>query len=81
MNIKPLVKVKGLPSWPSEALLDQLASYKDTDFESWYSQGICEIVLEYQKDFDHIIYGMSLGTVPYICEELINENNEWKKYG
>ncbi len=80
----PFVVVKDLPCWPSEPLWDQLkdgAKYKKDgiDFE-------CEkdpptgraYSLKRGVDFDELILGASLGSLPYMATELVDASNRWK---
>jgi uncharacterized protein with NAD-binding domain and iron-sulfur cluster len=81
-DYQPLVDVKGLPCWPSEPDWSQLkpGSYQPgTDFE-------CEkdpptgrpFRLERGRDFDEVILGASLGSIPYLAEELIAASPRWR---
>lgn len=78
----PLVDVKGLPCWPSQPDLTQLVPDSftpGTDFE-------CEkdpptgrpFRLERGRDFDQVILGASLGSIPYLAEELIAASPRWR---
>lgn len=81
-DYQPLVDVKGLPCWPSQPDLSQLkpGSYTPgTDFE-------CEkdpptgraFRLERGRDFDQVILGASLGSLPYLAEDLIKASPRWQ---
>lgn len=81
-DYQPLVDVKGLPCWPSQPDLGQLVpgSYTPgTDFE-------CEkdpptgrpFRLERGRDFDQVILGASLGSIPYLAEDLIAASPRWR---
>ena len=80
----PFVIVKNLPCWPSEPHWDQLVDgdkleksginfecEKDTPTGRAYS-------LNHGEDFDEIILGASLGSLPYMAQELIAASNRWK---
>ena len=80
----PFVVVKDLNCWPSEPLWDQLVdgdkleksginfeSEKDTPTGRAYS-------LKKGEDFDEVILGASLGSLPYMAKELIAASNRWK---
>lgn len=88
---QPLVEVKGLPSWPHRPLYDQLNEGEylrvlDLDLESywcgWPSAEVPHLkdrkVLHAGKDFDQIVFGISVGAVPYLCNELIEESIAWR---
>lgn len=81
-DYQPLVDVRGLPCWPSQPDLAQLkpGSYPPgIDFE-------CEkdpptgraFTLRRGVDFDQVILGASLGSIPYLAEELIAASPRWR---
>lgn len=81
-DYNPLVPVRGLPCWPSQPDLAQLVpgSYPPgIDFE-------CEkdpptgrgFTLQRGTDFDQVILGASLGSIPYLAEELIAASPRWR---
>ncbi len=82
----PLVTVKGLPCWPSTPLYDQIVEgdqlrREKVSLESfwtpWKDTG-GELVLEYGKDFDHVVLGISLGALPHIGADLIAASEQWR---
>jgi len=90
----PLIRVKNLPSWPDEALYDQLVEGQqlrqrginlETPFSwrDWQDPG--EVVLEKGKDFDELICGLNLGSLrPFLDDrgvghELFDCNQRWKE--
>lgn len=88
---QPLIEVKGLPSWPAHPLYDQLNEGEylralDIDLESWWSgwpsaefPGLKERrALRHGEDFDQIVFAISLGAVPYICDELVADAPAWR---
>lgn len=82
---QPLVNVLNLDCWPSEPHYDQLVEGEElkmnaVNLESFYTdwKDVETITLEAGKDFDEIIYGMSLATIPFLCQELIDANADWK---
>ena len=94
---QPLVNVKGLDCWPTEPLYDQIENGEKLaerisvagqeipkyDLESFWTpwEDAESIRLEYQKDFDIIVMGISLGSVPWICRDLLqNEDPKWNKW-
>jgi uncharacterized protein with NAD-binding domain and iron-sulfur cluster len=81
----PFVKVKDLECWPAAPNYDQLiegAELKrlNVDLESFYTtwKDVEEITLKRGKDFDDIIFGISLGSIPYLCEELLAADSNWQ---
>ena len=88
---QPLIEVKGLPSWPHRPLYDQLNEGEfmralDQDLESWWCPWpTAEFpylkepkVLRRGKDFDHVVFAISLGAVPFLCKELVEESPRWR---
>ena len=83
----PLILVRDLPCWPSEALYDQLEQgaelkAKNIDLESyWYPsewQDVGQLTLKKGKDFDKVILGISIGALPHIASDLIEKNSDWQ---
>ena len=80
---QPLYPVKGLPCWPNQPFFDQLAEgetlrQQRINLESaWSGWTGKSIRLERGVDFDHVVLGISLGALPYICGELIQARKEW----
>lgn len=77
----PLIQVKGLPSWPSTPLFDQLVEGKliqdgGFDLEDFWTKwkDVDAITLEAGKDFDQVVLGISIGAFPFIAKELIDAN-------
>jgi uncharacterized protein with NAD-binding domain and iron-sulfur cluster len=80
----PLINVKDLPCWSSEPSYDQLVEgdilkEKGIDLESYYSEwaGVENLSLEYGKDFDILVQGISIGALPHIAKEIIASNPKW----
>jgi len=79
----PLYDVKGLPSWPSTPLYDQIkdaGAIKDIDLESYYSgyTGVRTITLNAGADFDEVIYGAPVQTIPFLCHDLPRWSERWR---
>jgi uncharacterized protein with NAD-binding domain and iron-sulfur cluster len=83
-NYDPYVNVVDLDCWPSMPNYDQLVEgqqLKDVDInlESFYTTWKDEdYTLEVGKDFDDIIFGISMGSIPYLCSELVASNIAWQ---
>jgi uncharacterized protein with NAD-binding domain and iron-sulfur cluster len=80
----PYVNVLDLDCWPSDPNYEQLAEGAELQsqninlesfYTSWQDQ---DYTLEVGKDFDEVIFGISLGSVPFLCKELIQANDAWK---
>lgn len=79
----PLAEVNGLPCWPAEPLKGQVVRpewIEDLDLESYWSprRDSGKVVLRAGEDFDQVVFGISLGMVPYVCGELIEESPAWR---
>jgi uncharacterized protein with NAD-binding domain and iron-sulfur cluster len=81
---EPLVDVKGLPCWPSEPDWSQLVDEGAGDrrhFESPWPEPERvgkRLRLRAGVDFDHVVYGLSLGSVPTTCAQLVEHRHEWR---
>ena len=82
----PLVPVKGLPCWPSYPLYDQIVEGEalrerrinlESFWTPWEDTG-GRLELEYEKDFDVAVLGISIGSMPYIAADLIGASDKWK---
>jgi uncharacterized protein with NAD-binding domain and iron-sulfur cluster len=87
---EPLVNVKGLDCWPSLALYQQIeqgdrlqveVERQKLDLESlWFDwPNAEEFALEKGRDFDTVVFGISLGSVPLLCDELCQANPAWRR--
>lgn len=82
----PLIKVKGLPCWPSEPLYDQIVEGEQLkaegiDLESYWTpwEDVGRVELQASRgDFDLVVLAISLGALPAICRELIDVNQQWR---
>lgn len=80
----PLILVRELPCWPSEPLWDQLQDgmalrQKGINFEEEYNPlGATPVTLKKGQDFDLIVLGISLGALPYICRDIIKQDEAWQ---
>jgi uncharacterized protein with NAD-binding domain and iron-sulfur cluster len=83
-DYRPLVDIRGLPCWPSTPDWSQLkdgAKLKATgvDFESEENPPTGRpFRLERGEDFDQVILGASLGSIPYLAEDLIAASPRWR---
>lgn len=82
----PYINAGGLPCWPSTPDYDQLVEgdtlkQENINLESFYTtwQDVEEITLHAGEDFDEVVYGASMATIPYLCAELVNADEKWKK--
>jgi uncharacterized protein with NAD-binding domain and iron-sulfur cluster len=81
---RPLVDVHTIPSWPAWPDYAQLEDGKRLqqegwDFEShWDTRKVDSLTLEVTRDFDFVVFGASVGTVPHVCKELVARDPRWR---
>ena len=81
----PLFTFKGVGCWPSKPFFDQLQQGEELkargiDLEDYNAPwpDVEELVLEEGKDFDLVVFGLSLGAVPIVCPRLLEQKPPWK---
>lgn len=74
----PLIDVKGLPSWPSNPLYDQLVEGEQLkasgeNLEDFWTkwEDVGTFSLEAGKDYDHAVLAIPVQALPYICGDII----------
>ena len=81
---EPLVSVHGLPCWPAEPDWDQLVDEglgRHRNFESPWPEPVRvgePIRLRADRDFDQIVFGLSMGSIPTVCRDLITRRPAWR---
>jgi uncharacterized protein with NAD-binding domain and iron-sulfur cluster len=77
---EPLVRVKGLPCFPSAPLVEQLAGDVRPDLESAWADRSAEeeVVLRAGEDFDELVLATSLGMVAHVGGELLERSPRWR---
>ncbi len=78
---QPLVNVKGVPSWPSAPLYDQLVEDVrgfdlESDYTEWHGR-IGSRVLRRGVHFDDVVLGIPPAAARWICPELASARAEW----
>ena len=80
----PLIDVKGLPCWPPAPLHDQLVEGEalaaaGVDLESWWTpwEAPERLTLKAGEAFDKLIFAISIGAVPHLCQELMAAQPKW----
>jgi uncharacterized protein with NAD-binding domain and iron-sulfur cluster len=87
---QPLVRVNGLDCWPSLAQYDQIVqgaalqaaeAAQSLNLESlWFEWDNAQALrLERGVDFDQVVFGISLGSVPLLCAELCAAFPAWQR--
>ena len=84
-DYNPLIDVKGLDCWPSTPDYDQLVEGEelrslDVNLESFYAtwDDVETITLRHQEHFDDVVFGISLASIPFLCEELLSCDGKWR---
>jgi uncharacterized protein with NAD-binding domain and iron-sulfur cluster len=81
----PLVEVAGRPCWPSRPDYAQLKggarlAADGQDFEShWDRRRAGETTLEVTRNFDFVLLGVGIGAVPYVCSEILERDERWRR--
>jgi uncharacterized protein with NAD-binding domain and iron-sulfur cluster len=82
----PLFDCKGLECWPSAPLYEQLQEGEELraqkiNLESFWTpwkEQETPITLHAGTDFDVVVFGISIGSIPTICPELIQADRRWQ---
>lgn len=83
-DYQPLTEVGGLPCWPSKPDWSQLIDgprleREHWEFEShWDRRRVATRTLRVVEDFDFVVLGVGLGTIPYVCKELVQRDQRWR---
>ncbi len=78
---QPLVDVKGLPCWPAEPLWEQLdnaEALRQRRFEDISDRSDQQLHLEVGRDFDLVVLGVSVGSIPYVAPEILARDQRWR---
>jgi uncharacterized protein with NAD-binding domain and iron-sulfur cluster len=83
---RPYIDVKGLPCWPNRPLYEQLVEgdelkAQDIDLESMWSPWVereTPRVLERGRDFDLVVFGISIASIPYVAAEPLAASAAWQ---
>src|SRR5690606_17245601 len=80
---EPLIKVKGVPCWPSRPLYDQIVLGDDPviqaiDFESTESPEVEELVLRAGVDFDDVLLAVPPPALGGPARELAAREPRWQ---
>ena len=83
---QPLIDVKGLPSWPGVPQYDQLVEGEalklaNIDLESYWTpwQPVARRQLQVGRDYDKIVFAISIGAIPYLCRDILAARPEWRE--
>jgi uncharacterized protein with NAD-binding domain and iron-sulfur cluster len=81
-ELDPLVRVRGLPCFPTVLPADRLAADSPEatlDLERHGADGEGDpVVLRDGHDFDAVVFGLSLGAVPIVAPELVERLPAWR---
>jgi len=76
---------QALPCWPGTPRYEQLVEgdalrQGNVDLESFWTTwpDVEDLALEAGRDFDVAVFGISLGSVPYLCKELVDNQPKWR---
>jgi uncharacterized protein with NAD-binding domain and iron-sulfur cluster len=77
----PLIRIHGLPAFPNKPLVQQIQAREGiNDLESHFGpRDDAETrVLRRGVDFDRVVLAVSLGMLPIVAKELIDDRPEWR---
>ena len=78
----PLVIVNDIPCWPNQPLYEQLVdgeALRPYNLEShWTAWTGVPMTLEAGRDYDLVLLGTPIATLPYLCSELIAAAPSWQ---
>lgn len=81
----PTFPIGPLSCWPLEPFYDQLVEgealkAQRIDLESWWTPWQGPIVeLTRGADFDLVLLGISIASLPYLCSELVDASDAWRQ--
>lgn len=81
---QPLIEVRGLPCWPAKPDYKQLVEgdrfeREGWDFAShWDRRKVGTKTLRVIDDFDFVVLGVGIGTIPYVCKEIVARDPRWR---
>lgn len=81
---QPLIDVRGLPCWPAQPDYDQLVEgnryeREGWDFEShWDRRKVATKTLRVVDDFDFVVLSVGIGSIPYVCKEIVARDSRWR---
>lgn len=84
-HYEPLTTVRGLPVFPSSPLTDQLSAPDQIPTGGWHAlethwsdhTDVEPRVLRRGVDFEHVVLAVSVGMLPEVAAELIQDRPEW----
>ena len=83
---QPLIDVQGLPSWPGVPHYGQLVEGDALQAGSiclgsyWTPwQPVAQRQLQAGRDYDKIVFAISIGAVPYLCKDILAHRPEWRE--
>jgi len=81
---EPLIDVKGASCWPSAPDYGQLEDgarieAEAWDFEShWDRRNVGSRTLMVVRDFDFVVLGVGVGSIPHVCKDFIARDKRWR---
>ncbi len=84
-DYRPLVDVRGVPSWPARPDYSQLVDGERLEnegvaFEShWDRRRVGRRRLEVTRDFDFVVLAVGGGAVPHVAGELVERVPSWRR--
>ena len=82
----PFVRVKGLDCWPDQPDYNQLVQGDslrankvnlESNWADW--DGVGQVELLAGRDFDHVVMGLSVASLPVVASDLIQKSPRWSR--
>ena len=80
----PLVQVRDLPCWPALPCYEQLVDGErhrvaGRSFEAVDDhERVAAKTLRVQRDFDYVVLGLGLASIPSVCAEILARDQRWR---
>ena len=81
---QPLVDIKGVPCWPSAPDFSQLVDGARMQQEGWRFESFWDQrktrtkTLTVTEDFDFVVLGVSVGAIPFVCQDILARDERWR---
>ncbi|HTV35741.1 MAG TPA: FAD-dependent oxidoreductase [Xanthobacteraceae bacterium] len=80
-HYEPLTRIRGLPVFPKQPIAEQLRTTAGLDATESHFGAHDDVEIRTLKrgvDFDHVVLAVSIGMIPIVAGELIEDRPEWR---
>jgi uncharacterized protein with NAD-binding domain and iron-sulfur cluster len=80
-HYEPLTRVGGLPVFPESPRSELIDGDPPADLESHFTEhnDVESYTLRVDEHFDHVVLAVSLGMIPTVAQELLDDRPEWRE--